>query len=68
MDCFARPISSAPDATVEVVLRERPGGDLFGPLHDLKLTERKKRCVNLSSYNYLGFGGVDEPLGRREGR
>jgi len=60
VDCFARPISFAPDATVEVVVRERAGGDLFGPLNDLKLTEKRRMCVNLSSYNYLGFGGVDE--------
>eukprot|EP00913_Durusdinium_trenchii_P010478 g9824.t1 len=42
VDCFARPISSAPDAKVEVVIRERAGGDLFGPLNDLKLTEKRK--------------------------
>lgn len=68
VDCFARPISSAPDSTVEVVVRERAGGDLFGPIKDLKLTEKRRMCVNLSSYNYLGFGGVDEfctPAARR---
>ena len=63
VDCFARPIASAPDAAVDVVIRERAGGDLFGPLNDLKLTKKTRKCVNLSSYNYLGFGGVDEPLG-----
>ncbi|CAK8999998.1 Long chain base biosynthesis protein 2a (AtLCB2a) (Long chain base biosynthesis protein 2) (AtLCB2) [Durusdinium trenchii] len=71
VDCFARPISSAPDAKVEVVIRERAGGDLFGPLNDLKLTEKRKMCVNLSSYNYLGFGGVDEyctPVARKAAR
>ena len=60
VDCFARPIASAPDAAVDVVIRERAGGDLFGPLNDLKLTSTTRKCVNLSSYNYLGFGGVDE--------
>ncbi|CAJ1348955.1 unnamed protein product [Effrenium voratum] len=68
VDCFARPISSAPDATVEVVVRERAGGNLFGPVNELKLTEKRRKCVNLSSYNYLGFGGVDEfctPVARR---
>jgi len=68
VDCFARPIASAPDSTVDVVIRERLGGDLFGPIHDLKLTEKRRKCVNLSSYNYLGFGGVDEfctPVARK---
>ena len=65
VDCFARPIASAPDAAVDVVIRERAGGDLFGPLNDLKLTKNTRKCVNLSSYNYLGFGGVDELLGSR---
>ncbi|CAE7344771.1 LCB2b [Symbiodinium necroappetens] len=68
VDCFARPIASAPDAAVDVVIRERAGGDLFGPLNDLKLTKNTRKCVNLSSYNYLGFGGVDEfctPVARK---
>ena len=65
VDCFARPIASAPDAAVDVVIRERAGGDLFGPLNDLKLTKNTRKCVNLSSYNYLGFGGVDELRGSR---
>eukprot|EP00933_Yihiella_yeosuensis_P084694 TRINITY_DN9930_c1_g1_i1.p1 TRINITY_DN9930_c1_g1~~TRINITY_DN9930_c1_g1_i1.p1 ORF type:complete len:1108 (-),score=292.69 TRINITY_DN9930_c1_g1_i1:139-3462(-) len=68
VDCFARPISGAPDSTVDVVIRERPGGDLFGPLYDFKPTEKTRKCVNLSSYNYLGFGGVDEfctPVARK---
>jgi len=68
VDCFARPISGAPDACVDVVVRERPGGDLFGPIHDFKFTGQTRKCVNLSSYNYLGFGGVDEfctPVARK---
>lgn len=60
VDCFGRPIASAPDACVDVIMRSRPGGVLFGPLHDFVCTERVLRCVNLASYNYLGFGGVDE--------
>jgi 7-keto-8-aminopelargonate synthetase-like enzyme len=60
MDCFNRPIASAPDACVDVIKRTRPGGIFWSPLHDFKPTEEVQRCVNLASYNYLGFGGVDE--------
>lgn len=60
VDCFHRPIASAPDARVDVIKRTRPGGLFWGPLHDFKLTEEVHRCTNLASYNYLGFGGVDE--------
>jgi len=59
VDCFNRPISSAPDATVDVVVRVRPGGFIFGPLNEFECTDQAKKCVNMSSYNYLGFGGVD---------
>lgn len=65
LDLFNRVIASAPEATVEVVKRVRmtPGrvrGKLLEPLYNLALTEETQRCLNLSSYNYLGFGGVDE--------
>jgi 7-keto-8-aminopelargonate synthetase-like enzyme len=59
-DCFNRPIASAPDACVDVVKRERCGGLWFRPLHDFHCTSDTTTCVNLASYNYLGFGGVDE--------
>lgn len=60
IDCFNRPICSAPDASFDVVHRTRSGGLLFSPLTDFKLSATEfKTCVNLSSYNYLGFGGVD---------
>mmetsp|Transcript_131469 Transcript_131469/g.327846 ORF Transcript_131469/g.327846 Transcript_131469/m.327846 type:complete len:1091 (+) Transcript_131469:70-3342(+) len=60
VDCFNRPIANAPDATFDVIERARPGGSLFGPLHDFACTDKVRTCVNLASYNYLGFGGVDE--------
>lgn len=59
VDCFHRPIASAPDASFDVVVRSRPGGLLWSPLHDFVLSSKVIRCVNLASYNYLGFGGVD---------
>jgi len=60
IDCFHRPIVSAPDACIDVVQRARRGGLLFGPMHSLCNTGETKRCVNFASYNYLGFGGSDE--------
>merc|ERR1719210_2270523 len=38
-DNFNRPIASAPKDCVDVILRERPGGILFGPLHDFSFTD-----------------------------
>ncbi|GMH23463.1 hypothetical protein Nepgr_025306 [Nepenthes gracilis] len=54
-DCFGRPISSAPDAWFDVV--ERYSND-----HNktLKRTDKVKHCLNLGSYNYLGFAAADE--------
>ncbi|XP_010503519.1 PREDICTED: long chain base biosynthesis protein 2b [Camelina sativa] len=54
-DCFGRPISSAPDAWVDVV--ERVSNDNN---KTLKRTTKTSRCLNLGSYNYLGFGSFDE--------
>ncbi|XP_048600295.1 long chain base biosynthesis protein 2b-like isoform X2 [Brassica napus] len=54
-DCFGRPISSAPDAWVDVV--ERFSNDNN---KTLKRTTKSTRCLNLGSYNYLGFGSYDE--------
>jgi 7-keto-8-aminopelargonate synthetase-like enzyme len=58
-ETLARPIKSAPDATFDVVKRSRPGGVLFEPLYKLEHTDEVQTCINLSSYNYLGFGGID---------
>ncbi|KAL2935579.1 Long chain base biosynthesis protein 2a [Bienertia sinuspersici] len=54
-DCFGRPIASAPDAWFDMV--ERYSND-----HNktLKRTENVARCLNLGSYNYLGFAAADE--------
>ncbi|KAM0066313.1 putative serine C-palmitoyltransferase [Helianthus debilis subsp. tardiflorus] len=53
-DCFGRPISSPPDAWFDVV--ERVSNDNN---KTLKRTTKTSRCLNLGSYNYLGFGAVD---------
>ncbi|KAM1272063.1 hypothetical protein ACFX13_033754 [Malus domestica] len=54
-DCFNRPIASAPDAWFDVV--ERDSNDYN---KTLKLTKKTSRCLNLGSYNYLGFAASDE--------
>lgn len=55
MDCFDRPISSAPDSWIDVV--ERISNDNN---RTLIRTENRRRCLNLGSYNYLGFAASDE--------
>ncbi|CAM0914124.1 unnamed protein product [Alopecurus aequalis] len=54
-DIFNRPIASAPDAWLDVV--ERTSDDGNKTLHR---TTRTSRCLNLGSYNYLGFAAADE--------
>nr|XP_043608271.1 long chain base biosynthesis protein 2a-like [Erigeron canadensis] len=54
-DCFQRPISSRPDAWVDVVDRVSTDNN-----KTLKRTTKVRRCINLGSYNYLGFASTDE--------
>ncbi|XP_009404745.2 long chain base biosynthesis protein 2a [Musa acuminata AAA Group] len=54
-DCFSRPIASAPDAWIDVV--ERYSNDHNKTLHR---TSNTTKCLNLGSYNYLGFAAADE--------
>ncbi|PHT67931.1 Long chain base biosynthesis protein 2a [Capsicum annuum] len=54
-DCFERPICSAPDAWFDVVKRVTNDNNKI-----LKRTENVSRCLNLGSYNYLGFAASDE--------
>ncbi|GER53797.1 serine palmitoyltransferase [Striga asiatica] len=54
-DCFNRPISSAPNAWVDVV--ERISNDNN---KTLIRTNRVTKCLNLGSFNYLGFAAEDE--------
>ncbi|KAF4674575.1 serine palmitoyltransferase, long chain base subunit [Perkinsus olseni] len=59
-DCFNQVISSAPGSTIDVCLRDRPH-DIFKRYGRLHLTGKVRRgCINLASYNYLGFGGRDD--------
>jgi len=50
-DCWSRPISSAPGVWIDVV--HRKGSHCLDL--DLQPIEQKTRCLNLGSYNYLGF-------------
>jgi hypothetical protein len=53
-DAFNRPIAGAPDAWIDVVDRVPSAGSLLG-----KTTATTRRCLNLGSYNYLGFAADD---------
>lgn len=54
-DCFGRPISSSPGAWFDVVERHSNDNN-----KTLKRTTKVTRCLNLGSYNYLGFAAADE--------
>uniref|UniRef100_A0ACD5Z2N0 Uncharacterized protein n=1 Tax=Avena sativa TaxID=4498 RepID=A0ACD5Z2N0_AVESA len=54
-DLFGRPIASAPDAWFDVVERHSDDGN-----KTLQCTTKTSRCLNLGSYNYLGFAAADE--------
>lgn len=54
-DCFGRPISSSPDAWFDVVERVS-----YDSNKTLTRTTTTQRCLNLGSYNYLGFAAADE--------
>ena len=57
-DCWNRTIDTAADVTVSVKLRDRPF-QLLGPFTDFEFTGESRMCINMASYNYLGFGGFD---------
>lgn len=54
-DNWNRPICSAPDTWIDVSERTPMNGQ-----RPLELTGRKLHCLNLSSYNYLGFASADQ--------
>jgi len=53
-DMWNRPISSCPGAWIDVMERRRVG-------KKFELTGTTRRCFNIGSYNYLGFGDPDSP-------
>ena len=56
-DCWNRPIAGEAATWLDVVIRRKK---CSGDAADLVPTGEKRRCLNLGSYNYLGFGGLDE--------
>jgi serine palmitoyltransferase len=64
-ECWGRPISGAPSSDVRVCIRSRPGSgsflsQLWNGFRPLQLTGEERTCINMASYNYLGFGGIDK--------
>ena len=55
-DCWNRPIAGEASARIDVCVRKRAGRGDSAPL---EMTGERQRCLNLGSYNYLGFGGFD---------
>ncbi|KAL9654601.1 hypothetical protein ABK040_006663 [Willaertia magna] len=53
-DCFNRPIKSRPGAYIDVIKRTSSDGNVT-----FDLTNQTIKCLNLASYNYLGF--ADSP-------
>eukprot|EP01024_Parvocaulis_polyphysoides_P001295 TRINITY_DN10352_c0_g1_i2.p1 TRINITY_DN10352_c0_g1~~TRINITY_DN10352_c0_g1_i2.p1 ORF type:complete len:548 (-),score=34.63 TRINITY_DN10352_c0_g1_i2:445-2088(-) len=53
-DCWNRPICSAPDNHVDLILRSQPTDQ-----EPLKISGGRKTCINMGSYNYLGFAAQD---------
>ena len=56
-DVFNRPVYSSPEDWIDVAIRE-PTSDR-GYFSKLVTTRQSRRCLNLGSYNYLGFGGLN---------
>ena len=50
MECFSRPVYGPPDRVIDVALRI--GTDIT---KEPKETGELRKCINLGSYNYLGF-------------
>lgn len=55
-DCWNRPIDSCPASHINVMERNRKAQS-----DQLELTGTRRRCLNLGSYNYLGFGDPNSP-------
>ena len=56
-DVFNRPVYSSPEDWIDVAIREPESTRGF--FSKLVTTPQSRRCLNLGSYNYLGFGGLN---------
>lgn len=52
-----RPLAGAPGSTIDVIVREPDPTPLS---NRLRWTKEIRKCINLGSYNYLGFSGGEE--------
>ncbi|KAG2452256.1 hypothetical protein HYH02_003280 [Chlamydomonas schloesseri] len=59
VDCWNRPICSAPDAWFDVMERKRTKEPSGQDVAEITCTGASTRCLNLASYNYLGFAASD---------
>ncbi|GLC39896.1 hypothetical protein PLESTM_000963700 [Pleodorina starrii] len=59
VDCWNRPICSAPNAWVDVMERTRAKDTTGVDFAQIVPTGGHTTCLNLSSYNYLGFAAFD---------
>ena len=57
-DCWNRPITGCPGSHIAVLERKKKTKKYSS---DLELTGERINCINLGSYNYLGFGDPDSP-------
>jgi hypothetical protein len=57
VDCWNRPIAGQASSSIDVCDRRRVG---TGDAAPLEMSGTTTRCLNLGSYNYLGFGGWEE--------
>ena len=57
-DCWNRPITSEPGSIIDVVVRKTNDGNksLYWSHDESDKAIETRRCINLGSYNYLGFG------------
>ena len=55
-DCWNIPIQGKPGPHLDVLMRSRIGDETS----EMVRTGEVRRCINLASYNYLGFGGMDQ--------
>lgn len=55
-DCWNRPVTGVPGRTITVLERVSDDGN-----ESFRLTGNKKVCINMASYNYLGFAQSEGP-------
>lgn len=63
-DCWNRPVTGCPGVHMDVMERESINYNKvlgYGFNKALRVTGKTKRCLNLGSYNYAGFGDPNSP-------